>query len=251
MSKSRLHEVLAVEGDLEGSSKKVVAEAINTFTKKNDHFMAFNKTYHPFREGKEHEMPSEQKELVTTVEAKLNHAFNAVNSYYDAVAQKECTNQTAKADLIVNGVCLAKDLPATFLLGLETKLKDLRKLVEVVPTLQPGVTWEEDKQLGEGVFKSAVQQERMRTEKRMKPVVLYEATDKHPAQVKESTEDVAIGKYVQTDWSGMISPAAKSRMLARADALIQGVKKARQRANQTEVVNVQIGKVLTDFIAND
>lgn len=248
---SKLHEVLAVEGDLEGSSKKVVAEAINTFTKKNDHFMGFTKTYEPFRDGPEHQMPSEGKELVTTVEDKLAHAFAAVNGYYDAVAQKECTNQKAVADLVVNGVTLAKDLPATFLLGLETKLKELRKMVEVVPTLQPGITWEEDTQLGKGVFKAAVKQERMRTEKRMKPVVLYEATDKHPAQVKESTEDVAIGKYVQTDWSGMISPAAKSRMLARADALIQGVKKARQRANQTEVVSISIGKVLTDFIVND
>jgi hypothetical protein len=82
----------------------------------------------------------------------------------------------------------------------------------------------------------------------MKPVVLYEATDKHPAQVKESTEDVAIGKYVQTDWCSMISPAEKSRVMGRVDALIRAVKQARQRANNVDVLKVKIGKSLSDYI---
>ena len=35
----KLHELLAVEGDLGGASKKLMVEAANTFSKKTDHFM--------------------------------------------------------------------------------------------------------------------------------------------------------------------------------------------------------------------
>jgi hypothetical protein len=245
---SKLHEILAVEGDLEGTAKKVINEAVNTFVKKPDHFIAFEKHYEPFNEGVENELPSESKDLVTTVGDKLDYVFGHVNNWFDAVLQKESTNQIAKADIIIDGNIIAKDVPATFLLGLENKLKDVRNLVAMVPTLAPAIPWVADQVKGEGVYRSGKLQERIRTTKVMKPVVLYEATDKHPAQVKESTEDVAIGKYVQTDWCSMISPAEKSRVMGRVDALIRAVKQARQRANNVDVLKVKIGKTLSDYI---
>jgi len=88
----------------------------------------------------------------------------------------------------------------------------------------------------------------MRTEKRTEPVVLAPATDKHPVQVKEVTKDVNIGKYIESVWSGMISPAEKSDLLSRIDALLITVKQARQRANNTDIVNIHIGQVFADYI---
>lgn len=34
----KLHELLAVEPDLKGAAEKIIAETINTFTKKPNHF---------------------------------------------------------------------------------------------------------------------------------------------------------------------------------------------------------------------
>jgi hypothetical protein len=244
---SKLHELLAVEADLKGVSDKVISEAIVTFTKKTDHFQGFTKRYEPYRDGLEHFLPSESKELVTTVKDKLDYVVDHIARYLNAVAQKERTNQAAKADIVVDGITIAQHIPATFLLGMESKLKDIRKVFESIPTLSPGIRWEEDTQKGKGVFVAPIT-ERLRTEKKMKPVVLYEATDKHPAQVKESTEDVAIGKYVQTDWSSMLSPADKSVLIGRVDKLTQAIKRARQRANEQEVIDIQVATDLFDYI---
>ena len=44
---SKLHEVLAVEGELEGAYKKITEEAKVTFDKKAAHFMGVVKKYEP------------------------------------------------------------------------------------------------------------------------------------------------------------------------------------------------------------
>lgn len=245
---SKLHELLAVESQLDGTAKKIIEETKTTFSKKADHFQGFIRRYEPYMEGKENELPSEEKAMVTTVDKKLEYSFESIVAWLDAVLQKERTNQDAKASIEIDGVVIATDVPATFLLGLESKLKDVRDIVDAIPTLQPGIIWELDETVGKGVYRMKRDSERIRTQKVMKAVVLYEATDKHPAQVKEVTEDVAIGKYVESHWSGMLSPAQKSDMLARVDTLLRAVKQARQRANNTDVVNAHIGKSLMEYI---
>lgn len=248
----KLHELLAVEESLAGAAKKIVAEALVTFTKKADHFQGYVKRYEPFVAGVENERPSEEKAMVTTVRDKLVYTFDAVVPWLDAVLQKEATNQQARADIIVGDDVLATDVPATYLLGLETKLKELREMAEGIPTLQPGIVWEPDpSHEGSGVFKTAHPIERLRTEKVVKPVVLYPHTDKHPAQVKEVTEDVNVGKFIDTHWSGMYTPAQKSELLGRIDTLLRAVKQARQRANCAEVVTSTIGDTLKQFIIGE
>jgi hypothetical protein len=78
--------------------------------------------------------------------------------------------------------------------------------------------------------------------------VLYEATDKHPAQIEKWEEQVAVGKYVTNVQCGMLSPADKSTLLGRCDRLIQAVKKARMKANMVDVVDQSIGKEIFSFV---
>lgn len=83
-------------------------------------------------------MPEEHKEMVTTVHDKLDYMLNQhIVPYLDAVLQKERANQDAKADIVVDGIVLAKDVPATFLLGLEEKLKRVHEVLDKIPTLAP------------------------------------------------------------------------------------------------------------------
>jgi len=187
-------------------------------------------------------------EMTTTASRRLDYQNGFVIRYFDAVLQKETTNQTAKTDLIVDGVVIAKAVPTTFLLGLETKLKELRATYDDIPTLAPGIKWEKDALKGNDVYQTANPEIRFKTEKIFKVQVLYDATKEHPAQVEKIPETKDVGRYTRTIWSGMMSPAEKSRLLGRIDTLLRAVKKARQRANSTDVVKTTIGQKLFEYI---
>jgi len=247
MKKSVLHELLAVEGDLDGAHKKILDETRVTFTKKADRFMGQFRKFEMFVEDGI-DYPEESQALDTTVQDKLDYMEKTECRYFDAILQKEATNQIAVADLIIDGVTISNGLPATFLLGMETRLKNLKSAYESIPTLQPGVEWVLDPSMGKNIYKTAKPVEKIKTETIIEPVVLYEATKEHPAQVKESSKVKNIGKYSTTTWSGMITPAEKSVLLGKIDKLIRAFKKARQRANTTEVTKRTIGKELFAFI---
>lgn len=255
MGKGKLHELLAVEADLEGRARNIMDETRKVFKEKPALFMGAIRTYTPFLEDGI-SYPEENQALSTTVDEKLAYTNKSVIKYYDALLQKEATNQVAKADLIVDGVTIASDLPATFLLGMESRLRKMREVYAQIPTLSVGTEWKLDEGKGKGVFSMVHPEEKMKTQKTMKSTVLYEAKfpkaneggNSQPAQIDKWEEVENVGKYTKNVWCGMITPARKSELLDRIDLLIRSVKKARQRANSTEVVKSTIGKAIVDFI---
>lgn len=244
----KLHELLAVEGDLEGVYKNILQETATQFTKHPDRYWGQIQRV----EFLDADAPGEadvHKEMDDTVKAKLEYSAEHVVRYLDAVLQKEMTNQTAKADIVIDGVTIASDVPVTFLLGLETKLKHIRQnLYETIPTLQPGIKWELDEAQGPDIYKMAYPEEKFRTKKNIKNHILYEATKEHPAQVETYTEDERIARVITDKWCGMITPAEKSVILGRLDKLTRAVKKARQKANSAEVVSATIGAEIFKYI---
>lgn len=244
---AKLHEVLAVEPDIEGAFKKVLAETIDLFTRKPAHLTAFIKKLDMFEEtGVEY--PEERLAMVTTVPERLEYFFKFFSNFLDIKFQKEATNQNAKADIVVDGTTIKKDVPATYLLALETILKNLRPALEAIPTLQPGIDWDLDDKEGEGVYKAKYPVKKMKTAKTFEHKILVGPTDKHPAQVEKWEETKNVGTYITDTWSGMISSAEKSAFLLRLDKLIQEVKKARQRANTTEVVKSTVGQEIENYL---
>lgn len=245
----KLHELLAVEGDLEGTWKKVMEEAKTTFAKKPGFFQGFHKQLEMFDEDDPlHNSVQDHQELTTTVHDKLSYIGEHGERYFDVLLQKESTNQTAVADLIVDGTKIVEGVPATFLLGMETRLKNLRTVYESMPTLPPGKNWEEDSIRGEGVYKLDSKEVTYKTKKTFQHKTLYDATKEHPAQIEKWEETENVGKYFTEHWTGMVSSAEKSIIIGRLDKLIQAVKKARQRANSVDVVKRKVGKELFNFI---
>lgn len=244
---SKLHEVLAVESDLKEVSKKVSEEAKKTFSGKPQHFLGAIRSVQMFDENAPVEADQHQA-MVTTVHDKLDYLREHVSKFLDVVLQKESTNQVARADIIVDDQTIASDVPATYLLGLESKLADLRHVYDQIPTLQPGVEWELDASRGEGVYRSKYPEEKVKTAKTVRHKVLYEATKEHPAQIEKWTEDEKVGKITINTWSSMLTPAEKSKLLGRIDKLIRAVKKARQRANGETVLKAEIGSSLFGYI---
>lgn len=243
-----LHELLAVEGDLEGVFKKIIEETKATFKNKPAHFLGSHRKLEMFADDDKVEYPEEHKAIDETVNAKLAYTAKPIKRYFDAILQKEATNQEAKADLVVDGKVLAEGLPATFLLGMESRLKIVRSIYTEIPTLDPGIEWEEDKSKGKDIFKTKFPEEKLKTAQTVQHKVLYDATKEHPAQIERWQEVVNTGKFIKQTWSGMISPYEKSMYLERIDKLIRAVKKARQKANTAEVVKLNIGETLFNYI---
>lgn len=252
MSRStHLHELLAVVADSTNAAQAISTETLVTFTKKPDHFKGQARAVTFFAEARAGENVQDSKELVTTVDAKLDHTFAVLGRNFDAILQVEEANQRASADLVVDGEVVATSVPATFLLGMEKRLKAVRDLILAAPTLDPSLRWSENPAAGEGVFVSDVQVT-MRNEKVLQHKILVAATDKHPAQVEKWSEDVPVARIETTQFSGMLSPARKSAMVARCDKLIEAVKMARQRANTVEVrKDLRIAADMFDYITAD
>jgi len=247
-TKNQLHQLLAVENDRKQKALQIVRETASVFQKKPDHFDGLSKSYQPYEEGGQKIEP-EIKEIVTTVDEKLSYTQKSVITAIDATISKEETNAsgTVKTELKVNGKGLG-EFSATSLLALESWLNVLRALYKEIPTLDPVKVWNADPNADKrGVFKTETET-KYRTQKIETPLVVYEATKEHPAQVQMVTKDQQVGEYCTVYRSGKVTPARKSEMLERLDNLIDATKRARARANKAEVINAKIGKVIFDYI---
>lgn len=248
MGKGKLHELLAVEADLEGRSRVFMQETHKVFKDKPALFSGFMRTYKPFSEDDNVDYPSEQQTVTSTVNQKLKYMASHIAKYYDAIFQKEATNQVAMSDLVVDGEVLIKDAPATFLLGLESRLRKVREVYGVIPTLAVGTEWADDSNTGVDIYKMVHPEETLKTQKTIKSSILYEATEHHPAQIDKWNETVNVGKFTKQVWSGAVTPSRKAELLERVDKLIMATKKARQRANTVEVQKRNAGQIIMDYI---
>ena len=231
---------------LVGLQLNCLEEATVSFSKKSHLFQGQTTDYQYLNEDRAGENHTEDQELVTTVADKLKYLVDPIVKHLDVDFQKNRTNQEARADLVVEGDTLVKDVPATCLLGLENHLKRIRAVYQHIPTLEPGVKWSLD-DTKDNVYTSP-EQISFRTEKVRVHKTVAQATPHHPEQVDMWHEDQPVARIAKTKSSGMMTPIQKSRLLGRIDLLIQGVKKARQRANSTEVVTGKLGDVLMSYI---
>jgi hypothetical protein len=250
----KLHELLAVEANRKNAFSKILDETKAVFKNKGHLFTESIRWQKLFKAeaGQEAESVVERVAMTSTVPMKLNYMAGFVTDYLDVCYQKELTNQDAKADLVVDGVELAHDVPATCLLGLEQKLARVRSVIDGIPTRVPGLEWVPDTgHKFQGVVKTKYPEVTNKTKKVITPFELSPATDKHPAQVEKLTEDKIIGKFEKTMWAGVLSPAEKSDVLKRMDKLIEACKIARMKANEQETSDLRIGETLMDFVLGE
>lgn len=255
--KGQLHQLLAVQGDVKNQYNHIIEERKVTFSKKADHFLEGHRKLEMFDEERKREESAhaQHKEMVSTVPAQVNYMREAIERRVDHMLQTAATNQNASADWLVNGVPLGgsdgEKLPVVFLLEMEQVLKDLEQVIQKIPTLAPGVKWVPDSQKGKGVYRAEFNEESLRSEKKLRWQEVAPATDKHQAQVQTWNEDIPVGKYVMEKYSSMITPAAKSRLLAVIAKRMEELKHARQRANSTEIVQRRVAKSLMDSIFSE
>ena len=249
---TKLHELLAVEKTRTGAASKLLTETHQKFGKA-EMFSGQIKTLQMLEDSAQNkaleDSAYEQRELPTTVAETLEYALNVWAVAEDVTMQKNCTNQLAVADVFYGGKVVATMVPVDELLGLEARLEVLRKTFEAMPTLSAAVSWEKDTNSGRnGAWKAKELDKSIKTEKTTIPVVLYEATDKHPAQVKEVSQDKTVGTFSILKFSGAATSAQKAASLSIIDELLTEVKQARMRANSVDVVSRKIGQDIVSMI---
>lgn len=217
---------------------------VHHMLQKKELLTGISRTYRPKDEEGER-LPPEQKEVQYTVNRAIGEARSVWSELFDAVAAQDNTNCIARASVVVDGRVILKDVPVTHLLFLEKQLIDLHTFVDKLPTLDPAQRWELDAAVAS--YRSE-EQETVRTKKVPKNHVLAEATKEHPAQVQVFTEDVLVGYWSKTDFSGAIPAAQKNEMLANVRKLQEAVKFAREEANSVEVSDLKTGSQVLGFI---
>lgn len=246
-----LHEILAVESQLNTNAQAVMNSVGRNLTKESI-YAGMVKSHVIFDEEMQHLVqPTEHKEVQSTVDMQLDYLAKELTKAWDVYATKEATNQVAKADIMVDGRIIAADVPSIVLLGLETKLDKLMKIYTMLPTLDSARAWEEDHSAElRGIFRTKHETERFQTKTEKKFITVVEATKEHPAQVTQQEETTNIGKYIQTDFSGALTSFDKAERIQRLAALQRAVKQARQRANLQEVIELQISQALFNYVNN-
>jgi len=240
----KLHELIAVEPDLKGRSAKDISDVATMFTAGQGRFVGQTREYAPLDEEGER-LAGERQELATTVPVELQRVQASFGSWMDVSVNKELTNGSTVADVVIDGKVVIPDLSSPALLNLESKLSSLRVVYEAIPTNDPAERWTYDPQIEVYVSDPKVT---YRTNKIPKALIGAPATPEHPANVQYYNEDVRVGTWTTVKRSGMLSPSQKRELLDRLDTLFRAVKSARQRANDIEAEDRKTANAVFAYI---
>lgn len=240
---TQLNQIVALEKGAKSRTAKTITEIYKKL-QKPDLFHGLSRVYTPRAEGDE-QLPPESVRVQLTVRDQLKDMSAAFVDMFDVVFTKEHANTEARADVKIGDQVLAADVPVTYLLFLEKQLGDWHTALTKVPVLNPADTWVED--AANGGFRTAPVAT-LRTKKVPRNHVKAEATDRHPAQVDVYYEDITIGTWALTKFSGAIPATRRDELIARVNQVLDAVKSAREEANSTVIEQKKIGHDLFEFL---
>jgi hypothetical protein len=245
---AKLHEVLAIEKNASAQANMLLQETLQKFGK--DHFYrGWVKSLKMIKDSPDNvaieQAAAEIREVPTNVFETLEYVLNIWAKAEDLQYCKNKANQLAVGNLKIGDIVL--ELPVDELMGLENRLLKIRDVFQAMPTLDASRAWVPSN-LKSNTWQAAQDDVTTKTEKVTVPVVLYEATKDHPAQVEKVSRDEVVGSYVTQLFSGAVPTLKKAQALTRIDNLIADVKKARMRANCVEVPKDEIGAVVSQYL---
>jgi hypothetical protein len=240
---NKLNQILAIE---KGIKTRVYREFtdLHQATQKADLMNGFSKTFQPLKDGDE-VFPPESKKVQFNHTEVLVQVGALLAELFDVTAAKDWANTSARADVVIEGRTLIKDVPAPYLLFLEKQLSDLSTFVAKMAELDSADDWMPDP--ATGLHKTSPSQTH-RTKKVQRALVLYPATEQHPAQTQLITEDVVSGHWTTVKLSGAIPAPKKREILARIERLSGAVKFAREQANAVEAPERKFGQEVLAYI---
>lgn len=239
---AQLNQILAVEKGQQTKNNDEYTSFYREFAVPSL-FEGLSKTYQTAIEGGA-EYPPDYKGVQRTVTESLDRVKDILTRRFDLTLTKDAANQSAKADVVVEGEVLIEGAPVTYLLFLEKQMVELLDFAKAIPTLDPAARWTPN------TASNWYETDEVKTHKTKKVenvVVLYAATKEHPAQVAVRPEDVLEGYWSTTKFSGAIPFAEKQALLDRVATLTQAIKFAREKANTIEVTQMHAGEKVLGY----
>ena len=240
---TKLNQIIAVEKGTRTKGERALTDAYHLLQKSGE-LTGQTRVYTP-RDDDGDRLPEETTLLQVRVPDVVADVQAAVVRMLDVAATKENTNRSAVADVVVDGRVLLRQVPVVVLVQLERKVADLQTFVAKLPVLDPAVEWTWDATSNawrsQPVFT-------VRSKKVPRNHVLAKATDKHAEQVQVYHEDVPVGMWETTRFSGAITAVAKKDLLTRVGALLDALRTAREEANAVDVVDLEVGEAIWGYL---
>jgi len=243
MKTPKLNQVLAIEKGVKSKTHSTLTQLYHR-VQKNALLAGQSRIYLPLdEEGVK--LPPESQRVQVRADDVLKDVRKALVELFNVTAQKDMANRGASGDVDIDGVNLLEGVPVTYLLFLEKQLTDLKTMIAKVPTLDADTSWTWD--ANAGVFRSEAT-ETTKTKKVQKPIVLYPATEEHPAQTQLVTEDVVVGNWTTVRQSGALPADRKEQLSERIIKVLEAVKFAREQANSADAPKHTLGDDILGFI---
>ncbi|MHA2062226.1 MAG: DUF7873 family protein [Candidatus Sifarchaeia archaeon] len=240
---TKLNQIVAVVNGQKSKTEKAIKEVYQK-CQRGEIFNGLTRNYTPLEEDGER-LPTETKRIQYNVDEAVNEFKKSLGKLFNLVAIQDYSNCEAFADVVVGDTVILNNVPVTYLMFLEKQLNDINTFVGKLPVLESGEKWEwsdnEDCFVSESV-------DTVRTKRKFKTLIRYEATTEHPAQTEVYNEDVPVGKWKLTKFSGSIPRTEKKNMLERVEDLRNAVKFAREEANDMEITDVKVSENILNFI---
>ncbi len=240
---TKLNQIIAVEKGIKSRSYQDLTEAHHALQKQTL-LSGISRTYRP-RDEEGEQLPPESTKVQVKAQDIIRQTVDVLTKLFDVTATKDWANCKAKANVVVDGQTLLKDVPATYLLFLEKQLTDLHTFIKKLPVLDASETWTFDASADCWATEPV---QTLRTKKVPRNHVKAEATDKHPAQVEVYYEDVTVGFWRTIKYSGALPAQRVNELLTRVEKLQQAVKFAREEANSLEVEDIKVGDAIFKYL---
>jgi len=240
---AKLHQILAAETH----RKNEVNRQVNDLYHKLQKPALFEGKVRSYRkiDDNDPDLPKEKQNVQLKAEDVLQKVAEQLTILFDITATKDFGNTSARADVVVNGVTLIHDAPTTYLLWLEKQLTDLATVVKTLPRHDSSEVWTPDPSVG--LFRSEPSETKS-TRKVLKNHVKAQATERHAEQVETFTEDVTVGFWETTRFTGALPAARVEELMRRVVDLQTAVKFAREQANSVVVEDQQVGEAVFNFL---
>ena len=240
----KMNQVNAMLTGRKSEVEKAVTE-IYKVVQKDALFNGFERAYKPNDEEQGERLPPESQKVQQEARKLLQEVRAKWSELWDLTLTQDVGNQTAKADIVVDGKAILKDVPVTNLLFLEKQVNDVETFITKLPTPDPAEEWTHDPTTGLLRGKPG---HSVRTKKEPTRFEKAPATKEHPAQVEILYIDTPVGTWTKTQFSGCITADDKNALLTRVRKLKDAIKVAREQANLTEVEPRKCGDPLFDFL---
>jgi hypothetical protein len=254
VSQALLHQLLALQGPKQANAETAVSLAISRASDKNS-VNGRTMTYTAFNADDKfvpQEVANGNMQLQTRVADQLKTIIDPLADAWDVELSLSCGNQEAKAPLIFEGksVFMTEDgkpfeVPSTYLLFLENRLKGLLKQMQTLQTLDPTIPWKFD--ASTGTYKSELKKKN-KMDKVPVVIKLSAATEHHMEGTKVEYADKPIGDIITQHMTGAITPEQHRTLLRRIQAMIDAVLAARYQANDRKVAQHKQARSLLNII---